>query len=154
MTSTEKAQFIEKMPYELFEALLNVEKNAKTAYERTNAIMVGVNKQKPSDNRGFSKSTLNRNVLISLLQRNESMLTAKMVSLNIVFANQIDNPNYFNEICEVFSVEDKKTKEKIYDYQRIANAYDTSVENVKSNILFTQFKEKMNKVSNKKVHSK
>ncbi len=150
MNSRERANYINNMPYEMFKELLTNSESINTSYDRASKILECASVEKMTDTRGRAKETLNNNMLVLCIRSRETQLTAKMVSLGVIFANPVSNPHYFNELCEVFST-DTKTGEKIINYAEIAKVYNTTVDNVKSNILFGQTIEKLAQKTNKKT---
>lgn len=150
MNSRERANYIDNMPYEMFKELLTTSNRVNTSYDRASKILECSSVEKIADTRGNARETLNTDMLIGCVRARETQLTAKMVSLGIVFANPVSNPDYFNELCEVFST-DSKNGEKLVNYAEIAKAYNTTVDNVKSNILFGEVVKKLAQKSNKKV---
>ena len=102
MNSIQKASYISTMPYEMFTELLSDRKAALKSFKRASKLMVSANNQRPYDKRTGVKKLVDNSFLVSCVQNNESVLTTKMVSLSIIFDNEL-NPGYFDEICEVFN---------------------------------------------------
>lgn len=140
MNSRETANYITNMPFNMFSELLSNTTNAKKSLNTCERIMKTVKSDRPSDNRGNMRDVINVDTLKLCVNTHESMLTSKMVSLSIIFACPEDEPDFFEKVCEIHTSEDRETKAKTINYERIAGAYNTTVDNVKSNILFTEYK--------------
>jgi len=127
------------MPYEMFVELLSNEKVSKSAYDEISYLMRGITAQNPNDKR-YLNTKLCLEHIVSSVTKNRSVLATKMVSLEVLFPNL----DYFNEICELYSKKDIKTGETSINYEEIARVYETTSDNVKSNILYNNFKETIN----------
>lgn len=154
MTTIEKASYINSMPYEMFKELLSDQESAKKALKAVEEIMPAVNDQRPYEKRGQVRNTINQSFLLTCIRGGQSTLTTKMVSLNILFANPIGAPDYFDELKEMFTTEGCANGTTIINYEKLANIYGTTVDNVKSNILFNNYKQIMAKLSTKETKNK
>ena len=126
------------MSYQIFSTLMKNTDDALQAHERAALQMPGIDYENPSDVR-YNREKYALEKVLLCMYNHEPVLTQKMLSLYITFANPSDRPNYFEEICETFQKKDLETQKMIPDYQRIAFEYGTTVDNVKSNILYRKF---------------
>ena len=152
MKLSDSVKEINEMSFKLFkELLLNTsEDSVEKSINTCNEVMEIASNQRPSDNRGFMKSVLNRDYLMICINKNLPILTSKMVSLSILFANPTDEPDYFDKLCRDYSIDYNKLNEdeNLLALQKIAYDYSTTPDNVKSNILFNEYKKYFEKQNN------
>ena len=143
--SQSNAYTVMSMSYDVFSELLTNSKGVRKSIEKADKIMEIVGREIPSDNRNNMNSTLRHDIAKKMIESKESLLVAKIVDLSILFAGQKDNPHYFEEVCEVFTNEEKTGKK--VNYQRIASAFNTTEENVKANMLLVETKKTLTKTN-------
>jgi len=153
MNSIQKASYISSMPYEMFKELLLDKKAALKSLKRADKITMTANNQRPYDKRNGVNEIINDSFLVSCVQNNETILTTKMVSLNIIFNNQL-NPEYFDELREICVKKDYDTGKEVIDFTRIASIYKTTTDNVKSYMLLSDYKKNILETTKQKQNLK
>lgn len=143
MTYTEKARYIDNMPFEMFVELFMNGAAKDAAYKEVCELLPAIKNQYSKDNR-YDRNKLNIENIVSAINIGRSTLASKLISLEVLF----NDDDYFNEICETFTKHNIKTNKDEIDYDQVAKAYNTTPDNVRANILYNRYKELKNSNNN------
>ena len=139
LNTESSVKFIDEMNVFMFEDLLanSSKKAVNTSIKKLETILPIALNEKVTDKR--ARQLIYKDYMRSSIRNKESILTTKIVSLYLLFANPVDQPTYFEDLCELFNIE------------RVAGEYQTTVDNVKSYNILKKYVEKLNETKKAKT---